>query len=177
MKRRLLVAVTLIVAVLVVSPAGAGAQYQTSCGFILDPPAIPTGGTVTILGSQFEPGSTVTFYISDPSTGARVVLGTAVADADADGNLSATFPLPAGFSEDGEYLIEAQCPDGAIASNVLIVGAGSTGVTTATTTSSLPATGSNSLSLARISLALLAVGGLLLLISRRRAHEKIPLRS
>lgn len=175
MKRRLLVAVALVVAALIVSPAGAGAQYQTSCGFILDPPAIPTGGVVTILGSQFEPGSTVTFYISDPATGARQVLGTVVADADADGNLSATFPLPAGFDQDGEYLIEAQCPDGAIASNVLIVGAGTTGATA--TTSTLPATGSNSLGLARISLALLAVGGLLLLVSRRRAHEKVPLRS
>jgi hypothetical protein len=38
---------------LVLVPTPASAQYQTTCGFILDPPVINVGGTVTIIGSRF----------------------------------------------------------------------------------------------------------------------------
>jgi hypothetical protein len=169
--RRLVVAAALVLSVLTLAPSAAHAQYQTSCGFIIDPPAIPVGGVVNIVGSQFTPGSVVTFYIEDPATGAREVLGSTTADNDPDGNIQASFPLPAGFDKDGEYVIVAQCPDGQLASNVLIVGAGSNAGTTTATASTLPVTGSNPWLLARIALTLVALGGLLLLVVRRRARS------
>lgn len=166
MIRRLLVAAALVLGVLAL-PSVAHAQYPTSCGFILDPPAIPVGGTVNIRGSLFGPNNTVTFFIVNPTTGARAVLGTTTSDSDPDGNLAASFSLPAGFNTDGEYLIEVECPDGQIASNVLIVGAGNL-VTDRVTTASLPVTGQDSLGLVKLGVVLLGVGGLLLLAVRRR---------
>jgi hypothetical protein len=166
-----LVAATLILGALALTPSPAHAQYPTSCGFILDPPAIAIGGTVNIIGSLFGPGTTVTFFIENPETGARQVLGTVTADNDPDGNVEASFPLPPGFDVDGTYTISAQCPDGQIASNVLIVGSGGQPGTTATGRQ-LPATGSDTpLTLARIALMLVAVGGILLLVTRRRAQQ------
>ena len=157
MTRRLLAAVALILGALALTPVPAHAQYPTSCGFILDPPAIAVGGTVNIIGSLFGPGTTVTFFIENPQTGARQVLGTVTADTDPDGNVEASFPLPPGFDADGTYTISAQCPDGQIASNVLIVGQGGQPGTTATARQ-LPATGSDTpLTMARIALMLYGI--------------------
>jgi hypothetical protein len=175
--RRLIAAVALILGALALAPTTAHAQYPTSCGFILDPPVIAVGGTVNIIGSLFGPGTTVTFFIENPETGARQVLGTVTADDDADGNVEASFPLPPGFNQDGTYTISAQCPDGQIASNVLIVGAGGQPGTTATG-QQLPVTGSDTpLTLARIALMLVAVGGILLLVTRRRAQQQASSRT
>lgn len=174
MIRRTLLAVAIVATVLVVVPAPANAQYQTTCGFIVDPPVIALDGTVNIIGSRFEPGSTVTFYIAKTSTpDNKVVLGTATADDDEDGNLRASFPLPAGFNVDGEYLITVTCPEGDIASNVLIVGLGNVTVPQATTTAtSLPVTGSDlPVTLARLGVIALALGGIVLLATRQRRRS------
>jgi hypothetical protein len=167
-------AVAIVATALVLVPTPASAQYQTTCGFILDPPEINVGGTVTNIGSRFGPGNTVTFYIANTQTpDDKVVLGTAVSDDDQDGNLRATFPLPAGFDTDGEYLITAECPAGDIASNVLIVGVGNTSATPTATATSLPVTGSGDLpvTLARLGVLALALGGIVLLATRRQRRS------
>jgi small subunit ribosomal protein S11 len=99
--RRVLVAAVLIVSALALSgPAHAGeGVYPFDCGFVLDPPVIATDGTIHIIGSGFEPGSEVDFFIDG------VFLGTAQVDDDADGNIDVTFPLPAGFNVDGQFTI------------------------------------------------------------------------
>lgn len=150
------------------APASAG-QYVTSCGFILNPPIIPTTGEVTVVGSQFEPGAPVVFFIEGPQ--GRQALGEAIADDDPDGNVEASFPLPAAFATDGEYTVSATCPDGSEATNVLIVGSGIT-TTLATTPpgAGLPVTGSDNLGLARLGAGLLAAGALVLLVVRQRAR-------
>jgi hypothetical protein len=149
-------------------PAGAGDIYPTSCGFVLDPPLIPIGGEVHILGSNFTPGSEVDFFIDGE------FLGTAEVDPDdADGNIDVTFPLPEGFNIDGEFTITTVCPDGDVASNILIVGLG----VTTTTTTGLPVTGSDStVDFVRIGIGLVVVGALVLALSRRRAtqHASTP---
>jgi hypothetical protein len=148
-------------------PAHAGDIYPTSCGFVLDPPLIPVDGEIHILGSRFTPGSEVDFFIDG------VFLGTAEVDPDdADGNIDVTFPLPEGFNTDGEYTITAVCPDGEVASNVLIVGQG----IVTTTTAGLPVTGSDSsLDFMRIGIGLVVLGAVVLLLSRRRAtHHATP---
>jgi hypothetical protein len=161
--RRVLVAAVLIASALALSgPAHAGdGVYPFDCGFVLDPPVIATDGTIHIIGSGFEPGSEVDFFIDG------VFLGTAEVDDDADGNIDVTFPLPAGFNVDGQFTITTECPSGNVASNVLIVGQG-----VVTTTTPLPATGSDSTGgLTRLAVGLVGVGGLVLLLTRRRATQ------
>jgi hypothetical protein len=152
----------------------AQAQYDTSCGFILDPPAVPVGGQVHIIGSGFGPEFTATFFIAPADNPeARTVLGTATSSDDLDGNIDATFSLPAGF-EDGQYLITVECPEGDVASNVLIVGAGAPTTAATTAQEDLPVTGSDlPVTLARVALVALAVGGIILLVARRRHSSTV----
>lgn len=157
-------------AALVVLPTPASAQYQTTCGFIIDPPVIAVGGQVTIVGSGFGPNRTVEFFIARTSSPEnRVLLGSATSDDDDDGNLRATFSLPAGFNTDGEYLITVTCPEGDTASNVLIVGLGAATSVPQAQARSLPITGSDlPVTLARVGVVAVALGGIVLLVARRR---------
>lgn len=100
--------------------------------------------------------------VSDP--GNRVLMGTLQVDDDADGNVAGTLPIPSQFQNDGEYEISTTCPDGNVATNVLIVGAG-----TPSTLAPLPVTGSDStMDLVRIGVLLLAAGAITLVVVRRR---------
>lgn len=142
-------------------PSVADAQYQTSCGFIVDPPVISSGpdAEVHIVGGGFTPGGTAVFYIDG------VLLGTADVADDPDGNIEVTFPLPAQFQIDGEFEVTVECPDGAIASNIIIVGRG----IATTTTVALPVTGADStIGLVRLGALLLATGTLIVIVARRR---------
>jgi hypothetical protein len=161
--RRLVLVVAVSIGLLAIGqPAHAGDVYPFDCGFVLDPPVVALDGTVHIIGSGFEPGSDVEFFIDG------VFLGTATVDPDdVDGNIDVTFPLPAQFQTDGEFTITTTCPSGNVASNVLIVGQG---VVTTTTTTPLPVTGSDhTVDFLRLGIGLVVVGGLVLLLSRRRA--------
>ncbi|GIU83683.1 MAG: hypothetical protein KatS3mg008_0458 [Acidimicrobiales bacterium] len=167
-KRSMIAVVAIAAAVLASSAFPAYAQYATSCGFILDPPVIPSTGEVHIVGSGFRPGDVVRFFIA-PAASPRdqVLLGVTTADLDPDGNVDATFPLPPGFDVDGEYVITVRCPEGEIASNVLVVGRGFV-PTTVAPPEQLPATGSDwPLLLLRIAVTLVAIGGIALLFARR----------
>jgi LPXTG-motif cell wall-anchored protein len=168
--------VAVAVGLVVFAPSAFGGGYVESCGFVFDPPVVDPGGAeVHILGSGFTPGSQVEFFIDGES------LGTATVSNDTDGNIDVTFPLPEAFDIDGEYTITAECPDGAVATNVLIVGLGFVTTTTAPPTTvvsptsipqqPLPVTGSDSGDLVRVGLGLLVVGGGVLAVSRRRAHH------
>jgi hypothetical protein len=150
----------LLVPVAFVSPVGAGDTYAPSCGFVLVPPTITPEGQIHILGSAFLPGP-VQFFIDGELLGATT--------ANAEGDIDATFDLPAAFAAPGEYTITAACsPGGLVASNVLIVGGGDV------TTVPLPTTGSDSTGgLARIGVGLLAVGALVLALARHRGREAV----
>jgi hypothetical protein len=167
----MLLVVVLAAAALTAVPTAAHAQYVDTCGFILDPPVVAVGGTVNIKGSLFGPNETVQFFIARTSTPEnRVPLGTTTSDDDPDGNISASFPLPAGFDTDGEYIITVECPAGGVASNVLIVGQGIVTTTTgAARATALPVTGSDLPgTLARVGLVAIALGGIAVLATRRR---------
>lgn len=166
--------VVLAVVVGVLSGAGAAeAQYAPTCGFRFLEPAVVAGdqAQVQISGEGWEPGALVTFYIEGQ------VLGQA--QADSTGAVNATFPLPAQFRGTGEYEITADCPNGAVVSNMLIVRSGATptqvvtqtGATTST--GSLPGTGSDlPLTLAKLGAVLLAAGALLWASVRRRTRAE-----
>lgn len=168
--RRLAVVAALLLGVLAFGrPADAG-TYEFSCGFVFDPPVIDPGGEVHVLGSGFEPGSLVEFFIEGEP------LGSATASDDSDGNIDATFTLPEEFDVDGEYTITVECPDGNVASNVIIVGAGVVTTLPPTTVAPvLPVTGSDSTSeLLRIGVGLVLLGGVVLALSRHRARAALP---
>jgi hypothetical protein len=159
-------------------PAGAGCEgYAFCCGFVLDPPTIGPDGTIHILGSGFEAGVPVEFLIYEdvPADGVSgVPLGTAIPTG-VDGDIDVTFSLPPGFDRDGEYAITATCPGGSVASNVLIV-SGPDVLPTTTSTPTLPGTGSGSTGdLARVGIALLAAGLVVvaLVARQRRAHAPV----
>jgi LPXTG-motif cell wall-anchored protein len=169
MRRMLLIGALLAGLLVTGTPAHAG-TYVFSCGFVFNPPVIDVDEDINILGAGFDPESTVQFFIDGEP------LGTVVVSDDVDGNISATFPLPPGFDIDGEYTVTAECPDGNVASNIIIVGAGF--VTTTTTTppdvvvapAPLPVTGSSSTGdLLRIGGGMLLLGGIMLVLARRRA--------
>jgi hypothetical protein len=176
MRRMLLIGALLAGLLVTGTPAHAG-TYVFSCGFVFNPPVIDVDEDINILGAGFEPESTVQFFIDGEP------LGTVVVSDDADGNIAATFPLPPGFDVDGEYTITAECPDGNVASNIIIVGAGF--VTTTTTapaplpdevvTAPLPVTGSSTAGdLLRIGGGMLLLGGIILVLARRRATSVQP---
>lgn len=169
-RRILLVAAVLIGFFAFSGPAHAGDLYPQDCGFVLDPPVVPIeDGEIHIIGGQFlPPGAEFDFFIEGE------FLGTATSDPDdADGNIDVTFPLPEAFAIDGTFTITVECPSGSVASNVLIVGQGVVTTTTAPSTTAappLPVTGSDSTSsLVLLGAGLVAVGGLVLFLSRRRA--------
>ncbi len=166
MTKRVIIVVMLLGGLLAVaSPAGAGG-YVFSCGFVLDPPIVPAGAeTVDVAGSGYTPGGTADFYIarvSSPDT--KVLVGSLPVGEDPDGDVAGTLTIPAEFRSNGEYQISSECPDGSVATNVLIVGTG-----TPTTLAPLPVTGSDStMGLVRVGVALLAAGALALIVVRRR---------
>lgn len=178
MIRRVVLVIAVTVGLVAFAPSAFGGGYVESCGFVFDPPVVDPGDAeVHILGSGFTPGSQVDFLIDGE------LLGSATVSNDSDGNIDVTFPLPEAFDIDGEYTVTAECPDGAVASNVLIVGLGFVTTTTAPPTTAvspasiqpqpqpLPVTGSDSAGLVRVGAGLLVVGGVVLAVSRRRAHD------
>lgn len=131
------------------------AQYQPGQpGFILTPSTITPGATVTGIGFGCSRGEIVTFAINDQP------VGTAITQGDQRGSFQGTFIAP---SAPGTYVVTATCGN-VIMSSILTIIAAPTSLVV-----SLPQTGSNAtISFTRVGLALVTVGGLLVLATRRR---------
>jgi LPXTG-motif cell wall-anchored protein len=149
---------------LVASTTAAHAQYiPDQPGFIITPSTTTAGSQVSFAGQGCPQGSTVTFTLNGQ------VLASGPVNPDGTFNVPGT--VPAGLA-DGQYTVIATCGDVTM-SNILTIVSGSSSVIpgtpgTAGTSGTLPQTGSNSLVIARVALALLAVGGLIVLGTRRR---------
>jgi hypothetical protein len=174
------------VATVAISGTGAGA------GAIgVSPSTLGPGQPGTLTASGFSPGETVAFTTSDGYT-----LGTATADA--NGNVSQTFTLPANISGGTKSVVARGLTSGRTAGGSLVVSgttvptiaSSPTGVTlpatvatsppaavTASpgTTSDIPVTGSNSRRLALFALAIGLYGLVLLSVrtSGMRLHRRI----
>jgi LPXTG-motif cell wall-anchored protein len=145
---------------LVLTPAALAQDYPPAGGGVTASDTTPAPGqTITVTASGFQPASTVTFDLFS----APVRLGTAVADANGTATLTAT--IPAGTPA-GQHHIQAS-------------GTGANGqprtvsiaiTVPGTARDTVPRTGSNSnLPMAEIGIGALAVGGLLVLMARRRS--------
>lgn len=179
MVRKALLGAMLMLA-LAASPAAA--QYAPT---VVSPGTITPGGTVTVSGQSCAANEVVKITLA-PQDGSRPPIVVATVTADASGNYSATFVVPADLPL-GTYMVSSSCGTGVNAKTLNVVAP-----TTATTrpgTGAQPGTGGNTGSsgsgsgggklvrtgtdLDRMGLAgagLLVAGGLLLVATKRRRH-------
>ena len=160
MIRRMLVLCGCLVATLAmtgVMATAASAQYVPGQpGIIVDPSTVTVGGQVTVEGSGCPVGATVTIKIGD------VVVGTVTAGDDGSFILS-NITLPPSIGP-GQYTVHALCGDLDLTAVLSVSALAPTSVQTAP----LPVTGTDSGAWVKVGLCLVAVGGLLVLATRRR---------
>lgn len=139
--------------------APAAAQYDD---LVVSPGEVEAGGVVTVTGQGCPAGSEVVIALIPPGT--TVATGT----ADADGNFTIEFTIPEGTAP-GTYTVQATCGD--VVQSETIVVAGDT-VTPPPGNpgggGNLPRTGSDLDGMGLLGAGLLAIGGLVLLGTRRR---------
>ena len=159
--------VAVLVSVVVVLAAGgiAAAQYVPGQpGFILDPDRLPdTGGQTTIRGVGCPPDTEVNAFIL--VDGAEIPIGSGRSADDPDGGfefVATVPPLPA-----GEYTVLVRCGPVTL-SNILTIFSTAVPAPPPGQEGTLPRTGTDSLTLVRWALLLVAVGGLLAVTERRR---------
>jgi LPXTG-motif cell wall-anchored protein len=151
----------LLIAALVLAAGGAafaspaGAQNYGGCTASVSDDTPTPGQVITVSGTGAALSGTVTASLDDAE------IGTGTADAAGEFSFSATIPTSASGSEE----LTVDCGGGSVDAITLTVG-------TAGGSGSLPATGSNSsLPLAQAAVAALALGGIALVASRRRAAK------
>lgn len=148
------------------SPAKAQDNYEETPTLTCTPATVEAGTQVTCTITGCNTGSVADFEFN----------GVPVGSATAASPASITFPVPEG-TPPGQAVVSATCPGVATALSTqlnVITATGTAAPSTSTTTpSTLTATGANSLGLAQISLALIAVGGLLVLASRKRRAAEV----
>ena len=163
MIRRMLVLGALLVttmATLAITATSASAQYVPGTpGIVVNPGSTTVGGEVTVQGTGCPANVTVTIKIGD------IVVGTATSN-DA-GNFTFHVKLPPSITP-GQYTVHALCGDLDLTA-VLSVSALPVSTTIATG-GTLPKTGTDSGMWVKVGLSLVAVGGLLVLATRRRRH-------
>ncbi len=170
-----LMALAVVTLLGVSAPSGAQAGgYASTPSCSVTPASVAPGGTVTVVASGYQPGSTVTFHIKRAKA-SRAPLGRATANA--AGTATATLTIPSSFAP-GTYTVSCSGRDAEgtaveVASNVRVVD-GATGNDddgSQPGSDDLARTGSNSGALARVAVLLVAGGAALLLFGRKRAQR------
>lgn len=155
--------------VLLVGASLASAQgYPGGATLTLSAPTVPQGGILSATVAGCPPGSSVHFVLnSDP-----IDMGTVTADSVGSATISVTIPV--GFPV-GTHTVTATCGDQTLSANVQVLAQAVTATTTVS--SPLPITGSNTDGLVRGGVGLVAVGGLLVVLSMaflRKSRDAAP---
>lgn len=170
--RHILLALTslaALVAVVALPAGGAHAQtacsiaaaYQGSATFSASVASAAPGSTVVFNGSGWPPNSNISITVNG------VNVGTATTNAAGQFSFSYTFPS----TSSGTQTVSAGCGAFVLSQSVTMTTTNSvTPITTRTGT--LPVTGSPAVGIAQVALVILAVGGLLVLVARRRSSAK-----
>ena len=138
--------------------SAAHAQYVPGePGIIVDPGTVEVGGTIEVIGSGCPRSSEVTIYVGD------VLVATTVASDDGTGSFDVSIVLPPSIGP-GNYTVHAFCGELDLTSVLSVTAV----ATTTPPTTVLPVTGSDSGMYIKAGVALVAVGGLLVLATRRR---------
>lgn len=154
-----IVAVTSLAIVAVSGPGVAGAQDYPPASVAVDLSALCTNRAIVVTGSGFPEGTTVTVVLESTV----VVLGTPLTDA--NGRFSLTAEVAPDLA--GTHTVRATSgPVEAVTTLVALCPPPSQAG--APPAGALPRTGSDALPLSRIGIALVAIGGFALALTRRR---------
>jgi LPXTG-motif cell wall-anchored protein len=164
-KRLLLVGGVAVGLLLTTGPAGAQ-QYPPGAFFLsLSDSTVVPGQTITATGAVTPGATSVTF------TFFSVAQTLTTATPDADGNVSASLTIPTDAAV-GDHTITATDSTGLeVSTSVTVVaaeGAGAGGQEAAGAAGALPRTGDDSLPLLPVGAVLVALGGVCVLVARRR---------
>jgi hypothetical protein len=141
------------------------ADYEGSAILTIDPLSVQPGGTVTIGGEGFPPGSTVPLAFNGEQFASPVT--------DDEGAFSITFTVPADIAP-GVVTFEALCGAFTLTAELTVVVGGGSVPTTIANNGNLTPTGSDSTQLIQVAAALLAVGALLVFLARRQSRRRVP---
>jgi hypothetical protein len=118
--------------------------------------AVAPGDTVTVTGDGFAPGADVVITVHSTA------IDLATVSADGSGAIGTTVTIPSGLAA-GSHTLTATGPDPAGGSHVL-----SQSITVSDSGPSLAFTGGSVIGLGSVAVAVLVVGGLLVMVTRRR---------
>jgi LPXTG-motif cell wall-anchored protein len=162
MIRRVLVIASLAAATVFAFAGTAQAQTYGGCTATASKTTVAPGDVVTISGTGATANGTVTASVNGTAVGS----GT----ASASGTFSFSATIPANVS--GTISVSVNCGGSAGVLGLTLTVSGTAAATT--TTSGLARTGtSDTFPFAAVGIALVGVGGLVLLFSRRRRHSDI----
>lgn len=163
MKRILLLAAAVLL--LTAAPASAQDPYADDDTIAVSDATVTPGQPITLSAKTFMPGTTVTFTMFS----APVVLGTATADANGVATITVTIPAN---TTPGTHRIEASGTgiDGQPLTVVTTIQVA--GTATAPGSSGLPTTGSDSVSLTQVAVAVMVFGGLMVVMANKRRSAK-----
>jgi hypothetical protein len=142
--------------------AGAQVYPPSGCSLGANVSVTAPGSSITVTGSGFDPGQVTIFFDSDQVTSAT---------ADAGGAFSVPVTVPSNASA-GTHVIRAVPANAKCDPSTTITIAAAAGARTGGTAGALAFTGSDSLPLVWIALALLTVGTAFVLAVRRRAQAR-----
>lgn len=168
-------AVLVALAVVMLAPSVAHAQeYPPTVVLLTDQAVVAEGGVVTLTGSGFLPNSSVEVYIlaggaPNPLNPRGTLLG--VATSDSEGNFAFQWNT-AGYAPK-TYTLTATDGTNTTTTQVIVTAGGEQPVVppVSPTTGQLPTTGGIGSGLAQAGIVLLTIGGLALLVSRRRSRS------
>jgi hypothetical protein len=143
-------------------------EYEGDAILTVSPLEVAPGGTVTISGQGFPPGSTVPLAFNGEEFASPVT--------DEEGAFSITFTVPADIAP-GVVTFTALCGAFTLTAELTVIVGGQEVTTTLANNGGLTPTGSNSTQLLQVAAALLAVGALLVFLARRQARRRVPVAS
>ena len=169
MKRRLLAVAGFVIASTLVAAPAVAQQYPPAENYLtLSDTTLVSGQPLTIAAGTFLDGTTVSFTFNS----APVTLGAATANADGRATLSA--PIPANATP-GQHTITAsgESVNGPLeVSAAVTISGGAADAPATTNAAELPPTGVGAVTLTAgvVAVIALALGGVLMLVARRRRY-------
>jgi LPXTG-motif cell wall-anchored protein len=134
------------------------AAYQGTATFGTNLTVVSAGGEIIFEGAGWPPNVTLQLSVNGQQVGSVTT--------NAQGSWSFTYTVPANAT--GTQTAEISCGSFVLSTQFTI---SSTAPVTGTTSTPLPVTGSDSLSWAQMGIALIALGAVLVYLTRRRAQQ------
>jgi hypothetical protein len=124
--------------------------------------AVPPGGSLTVSGNNFFPGGSVSIVLHSTP----VSVGGATVNA--NGSFSVSVSIPSATPPGAHTIIASDSEGDSASTGLTVTGSSAGGATPATATPDLPFSGADIAALSGVGAIALALGGMLILTSRRR---------